>query len=106
MTTWTVPATVLRIVDGDTFHAQLQLGWHLQHTPPKGVRVLGVDTPERNEPLRWRAATGFARELLPVGSTVTLLSHEIDDFGRTLATVTLADGRDYATVMRAAGHQK
>lgn len=44
MTTWTVPATVARVVDADTLALVLDLGWHITLTT--NARVAGIDAPE------------------------------------------------------------
>jgi endonuclease YncB( thermonuclease family) len=112
---WKVPAVVERVIDGDTFKALIDVGWGIFHRPKKGIRVLAAggdpfDTPERNDPAAYAAANAYARLLLPVGGEVLIASYrittDVDDFGRTLAAVTLPDGRDYAAVMTAAGHVK
>ncbi len=108
---WRVPVKVLRVTDGDTFHAVINRGWHDTYRPPKGVRVLGVggspyDAPDNENPYGKKAATARARLLLPAGVEVMIESWALDDFGRTLASVTLPDGRDYAAVMTAYGHVK
>jgi endonuclease YncB( thermonuclease family) len=112
---WRVPGQVLRVVDGDTFIALLDVGWGIFHQPKKGVRVLAdgggaYDAPDRQTPEAMRAATVAARSLLPVGVEVLITSYriaaDVDAFGRTLASVRLPDGRDYAAVMTAAGHVK
>jgi endonuclease YncB( thermonuclease family) len=102
--TWTVRGTITRVVDGDTFDANLDLGWGIWII--KGVRslgrirVLGLDTPEMNTP-EGVMAKAIAQELLPVGSQVWIHSHDLDNFGRSLASITLADGTDYATTIAA-----
>lgn len=101
MTTWTVPATVNTVHDGDTFTAQCDLGWHIYLTTP--VRVAGVDAPELPTPAG-NAARDFVTQLLPPGANVLLMSRSLDKYGRALATVTLPDGRDLTTVIIAAGH--
>lgn len=42
---WNYSATVTRVVDGDTFDCEIDLGFDL--TIKKRVRVAGVDTPEK-----------------------------------------------------------
>ena len=42
---WNYKATVTRVVDGDTFDCQIDLGFDL--TIKQRVRVAGVDTPEK-----------------------------------------------------------
>lgn len=82
--TWTVPATVLRVVDGDTLQVELDLGWHLSLKVM--IRLSGVDTPEMRT-LLGRQAKAYVEALLPVGSKITVISNELDKYGRTLATV-------------------
>jgi endonuclease YncB( thermonuclease family) len=72
-------------------------------TLPEGV---WYDAPEKVERKRYKAATDYLTSLLPVGIKVTLLSYGFFTLGRTLASVTLPDGRDVATLMIAAGHSK
>lgn len=105
---------VTRVVDGDTIV--------LASSPPLTVRVLGIDCPEahanakcfRDERAgmgdcraglpRGRAAAGRARELLASGA-VTLEPGKPgahlarDRYGRTLAYVRMADGRDFGLVL-------
>lgn len=57
-------ATCVRIVDGDTFVARVQLGFFA--SIQINVRLHGVDTPERNE-FGNAEATTFLRELLGEG---------------------------------------
>lgn len=106
-----VPAKVLRVVDGDTFHAVLNRGWHDTYRPPKGLRVLldgggKYDAPDNEDPYAKNAARARARLLLPAGIEVMIASYELDDFGRTLCSVTLPDGRDLGTLMFTLGHAK
>jgi micrococcal nuclease len=84
--------TVRRVIDGDT----------LEVVTPSGkverVRVIGLDTPEIVDPRRPVQCFGLeastrAKELLPVGSTVTLQDDPTQDardrYGRLLAHVIL-----------------
>lgn len=95
--TWTVRATVGRIVDGDTFVATFDLGWGVvrSETPgsPCRVRLLGYNAPERGDPDH-AAATAALAEALPAGTVVWLRSHRLDAFGRALCNVMLTDGTD------------
>jgi micrococcal nuclease len=112
------PTPVARVVDGDTIV--------LASSPPLTVRVLGIDCPEAHANAkcfrderegmgecraglpRGRTAAARARELL-AGGAVTLepakpgakLAH--DRYGRTLAYVRLADGRDFGLIMVSEG---
>lgn len=100
MTTWTVPATVLRVVDGDTVRLLLQLGWHL--TFEANVRVIGVNAPELGTE-EGKQAKAYAQTLLPAGSEVTFVSKQLDKYGRPLGTINCR-GADFGALMRLAGH--
>lgn len=106
----TLDATGTAWWDGDTVNALVSMGRHdygLVH-----IRCAGYNAPEIHGATKpaGEAAAVYARSLAEVGAIVFLNSlafqaaDEEDDFGRMLATVTLADGRDLAAVMIAAGH--
>jgi micrococcal nuclease len=90
-------ATVLRVVDGDTLDVSTDTRGRLR------VRVLGIDTPEVHRP-GWSVgcwgpeAQRFATETL-TGQRITLTTDPTQDvhdrYGRSLAYVNLADGRDF-----------
>jgi len=91
------PAKVERVIDGDTFVADIDvvLGIVLDD---ERIRVAGFDAVERNEP-RGQDARLAAAALLG-GKTVTLRVHASrDKYGRVLAGVTLPDGTDFAALM-------
>jgi len=98
--TWTVKATVERIVDGDTFVAKLDLGWGIYHSEIKGcpcrIRILNYNTPERTSPDYQRAIAAIAA-IIPVGTMVWVVSHRLDSFGRALCDVILKDGTNLLT---------
>jgi len=103
----TTPCTVVRVVDGDTFHCTLSNGEEVK------VRLIGVDTPEsadnpkaRRDSERTgqsleeiikmgRQAKEFTKRLLPKGEKVYLEFdvQKTDKYGRLLAYVWLSDGR-------------
>lgn len=99
---WTVPATVLRVVDGDTVHLDLDLGWGIGIE--KNCRILGINAPEMNTP-EGVAAKAYASTLLTVGDIVVFLSHQLDKYGRPLGEIK-RNGEDFAAQMLAAGHAK
>lgn len=78
-------ALVVRIVDGDTI--DVEIGGYR-----RTVRYIGIDTPERGQPL-WSEATEANRALVE-GATVALASDvsETDRHGRMLRYVYLVDG--------------
>jgi len=99
------PATVVRVVDGDTVDVQLEGG------AIERIRLIGIDTPEVVDPRKpvqcfGREASAHAHELLDSqGVTVELDSSqgERDIYGRLLAYVWLPDGRNFGEVMIADG---
>lgn len=100
MTTWTVPATVLKITDGDTAHLLLDLGWSI--SLQARCRVAAINAPELSTP-EGKAAKAYAETLLPLGTVVTFVSKRLDNYGRPLGHI-LWDGRDFGQAMIAAGH--
>src|SRR5262245_10590197 len=101
---WQCRGTVVRVKDGDTFVADLDLGWTVRlKANDKGtgygvIRVLDLYCPEMNEP-GGPEAKAYAEQLLPVGTQLTLTSHGLDSFGRSLSKVTLFNGADFAEAM-------
>lgn len=91
-------STVLRVLDGDTLDVRDDNRGRLR------VRVLGIDTPEVHRP-GWSVgcwgpeAERSATETL-TGQRITLTADPTQDandrYGRTLAYVNLADGRDFS----------
>src|SRR5690606_34629252 len=74
------------------------------------VRARHFNTPEKGdlaecefERIKAAQATEAARRLLPRGAVVRLANFGRDRYGRLLATITLADGRDLAAEMIGAG---
>lgn len=83
-------ATVTSIYDGDTFRADIDLGFNLK-IANEPIRLLGIDTPEirgeeRSEGLK---AKEYVESKIPVGSQVYLLTEKdkAGKYGRYLATV-------------------
>lgn len=65
---YTYDALIVRVVDGDTVDAEVDLGFSLKYNAR--FRIKGLDTPETWRPkseaerVHGKAATGFATELL------------------------------------------
>lgn len=77
--------SVLRVIDGDTVDLLVDLGFRLQAT--LRFRLLGVDTPERDEP-GWSDASLFtATWLKERAGTLRARTYKADSFGRWLADV-------------------
>lgn len=103
--------TVVKIVDGDTVKVTVK-GWP-EYFSPIDVRVYGLDTPEHVMPpaqtvcevALGKAAAGFAAQLARPGDKIKITWDRMhhDKYGRLLGAVTLADGRDWAKTMIAAG---
>ena len=104
--------TIVRWVDGDTVDVQVDLGFTI--TANQRVRLAGIDTPEMhstNADERAKAGLSrfYAQSIAPVGAAVmvaTAKARADDKYGRWLAKITLADGRDVATTMIGAGFGK
>lgn len=94
-------AEVLRWIYGDTLDVRADLGFDRISLQIR-LRVLGFDAPEVRGATREAglAAARKAAELAPVDSWVLIRTHHKDSFGRWLANVELADGRDFAAAMR------
>lgn len=111
---WVPRVTVTRVVDGDTFRGDLDLGWGVtlpdQERGGMGsFRVYGINAPERHGATRAAgdAAAEYLASLLVWETSYPILSYAVrweDDFGRTLADVELPDGRLVSTAMIEAGH--
>jgi endonuclease YncB( thermonuclease family) len=98
---WQGAATVQELIDGDTFKADIDLGFKIRITT--NVRVFGCNAPELPTPAGLKALA-FIKTVLRPGEIVTLSSKRLDKFGRAEATVTLADGRDLTNLMLTSGN--
>lgn len=114
MTAWTVPGTVRSVYDGDTLtvnvdleRLDIDLGWHItliqRITDVVHVRLAHIDAPELGHP-GGVEARDFLRLLLPVGAELTLTSHSLDKYGRTLGTIVTPNAADIGEAMIASGH--
>lgn len=117
-------ATVVNLHDGDTIdvdivlaktgrHAlDVDLGFNV-HRDRRGtvlerqsVRIFGCNAPELAS-VEGKASLAYLQTLVKVGDVVSLVSHGWDKYGgRVDGAVTLADGRDLAATMIAAGQAK
>jgi endonuclease YncB( thermonuclease family) len=80
---WTVSGTLVRTVDGDTFDANLQIWTNLYAV--ERIRILGVNTPETNQPGFWAAKAytdNWAKDL-----PFLVEACKRDNFGRLLGKV-------------------
>lgn len=99
---YTATGHVVRVIDGDTFDAELRV-W-LSVTMHERVRVYGVDTPEMKGATRPAALLelAFAEEWLRRGP-FHVRTCARDSFGRLLGIVT-RDGTELATALIGAQH--
>lgn len=104
MAIWTVPGVVKRVVDGDTLVVDLDQGWRSWRHDER-VRLAGVNAPELDT-AEGKAAAAFVRALLPAGTVVTVVSRELDKYGRVLGVVRLEDGRLLADLLLTSGHAR
>jgi len=102
-------AIVLRVVDGDTFDALVDLGFNI--SKKQRFRVKDVDTPEtwrpdtQAEKEHGQLAKAFVKDLIE-DKQVFLTSVKSAVFSRYEAHVTLNDGRDLKTLLIENGFQK
>ena len=69
------------------------------------LRVMGINAPELGDKPAGIDARDYARTLLHPGDLCQVTSHGWDAYARRFdGDITLADGRDFATVMVEAGH--
>src|SRR5262249_42439087 len=86
---WCLPAfaaftgSVVSILDGDTIEVQPE-------KRPEPIRLKGIDGPEKGQAYGKRAKQAASE--LGFGKQVTLQTHGLDKYGRTIADVLLPDG--------------
>lgn len=98
-------ATVVRVLDGDTFEAMCDLGFRAWYRC--SCRVLDLWCPELSESGGYEAkyaALDLFLGRIPSPPPVLIHSTKLDGFGRALVAVTLADGTDFATRMIEGGY--
>lgn len=111
---WTYRARAFEAVDGDTVRVDVDLGFRL--TLRQTVRLAGINAAELTAPGGPSARSWLAGWLVDAHTVarantdwpliVTTRKHDGqgDKYGRWLASISRADGRDLATDMIAAGH--
>lgn len=109
-------ATCAKVVDGDTFDFDIDLGFKITHRIR--VRLQDVDTPEMNSKLasereHAKEATAFVRTHLlndvgPDSPWVIIKTKKdrIGIYGRYTASVMLSDSTDLGTLIMEAGFEK
>ena len=96
---YTYNIELLRVVDGDTIDAKIDLGFNVKIK--KRIRFLGIDTPESRtrdleEKARGLAAKDRVIELLEGANTIQLCSHGVGKYGRCLGelSIDVVDGKE------------
>jgi len=90
---YTYEAKVVRVVDGDTIDALIDLGFNV-HKKIR-IRMVGINTPESRtrdleEKKRGLAAKARLKEILKENKNkFTLESHGVGKYGRCLAIITI-----------------
>jgi len=101
-------AEVIRIVDGDTLDAEIDIGFDV--FVKKRIRLFGIDTWESRtkdleEKKKGLAAKARLEELLHKnGNKFLLQSHELGKYGRVLGSIILDDDRDACDILVEEGH--
>jgi endonuclease YncB( thermonuclease family) len=85
---------VVKLHDGDSFEL-------LRGKRTVGVRVFGIDCPERGQPFAARAKS-FTASLIGNADVVVIVK-DVDRYGRTVGDVVLADGRHLSHELLRAG---
>jgi len=94
-------ATILRVVDGDTVHAEVDLGLDIRVRVT--LRLAGINAPEIGTPEGIAAKAWLVDQLGSGSLVVRTVKDRREKFGRYLATL-LVDGRDLNQAMIDAGH--
>ena len=100
---YTYNIELLRVVDGDTIDAKIDLGFNV--SVKKRVRFLGVNAPESRtrdleEKAKGLAAKDRVKQLLEGTKTIQLKSHGVGKYGRCLGElhIDIVDGQKKVTL--------
>ena len=101
---YTYKICLLKVVDGDTIDAEIDLGFDIR--VKKIVRFMGINAPESRtkdleEKARGLAAKNRVKALLEGCKNITLKSHGVGKFGRCLGELHLdvVDGQEKLTLV-------
>ena len=91
---YTYKAKCLRVIDGDTIVAEVDLGFSTFKRV--NVRLLGIDAPEvRTRDLKEKKKGLISKEYLEdifaINKEFTLVSNKLDKYGRCLGTIMIGD---------------
>lgn len=81
---YTYAATVRRVVDGDTLHVTIEVGYGIKLR--EKLRLAGIDAPELKTP-EGEKAKRFVMKLLPPGAQIVIRSSKDDKYGRFVADI-------------------
>lgn len=101
MADWQYQGIIDRIIDGDTCVVDLDMGMRVWQKQVH-IRIAGINAPELTTDAG-KIAKAFIEALLPIGTIVTIVSHQFDKYGRLLASVDW-DSNDWASVMLTSGN--
>jgi micrococcal nuclease len=97
----TYPAALKHLVDADTYDLDIDLGFEIRVR--QRVRLLGLNTPEKNT-AEGKAANTWATDWFAQhGPDLVVETHRKEKYGRWLATITAADGACLNTDLLDAG---
>ena len=86
---YTYNAKLIRVTDGDTVHALIDVGFRLFSEQP--LRLYGINAPEIKTP-EGKLAKAHLTELLGTGDQLTIKSYkDTEKYGRYLAEIYLPD---------------
>lgn len=101
-------AMITRVVDGDTVHAQVDLGMDVYMNTT--LRLAHINAPENSTP-EGQAATATLRKMLgwsivdvPPPVTIQTIKDHKEKYGRYLAVIILADGTNLNQYMVDSGN--
>lgn len=87
---YTYKAKCIRVIDGDTIVAEVDLGFDTFKKVK--VRLMGIDAPETRtrdleEKKRGIAAKEYLEDVFATSKEFTLVSNKVDKYGRCLGTI-------------------
>ena len=106
---YTYNAKVIRVIDGDTFECQIDVGFSITITAK--LRLAEIDTPESWRPINeaerahGNEAKTFVEDLI-LNKQVVIATEKTGKYGRYIAYVRLPDGRDLTTLLIESGFEK
>lgn len=103
MTVYVVPATIVRVVDGDTVHCNLDLGWGVFKIDAP-VRLDLIDAPELSTDAGKVSRKYLVDTLADLPRPCTVTSRSIDKYGRVLASVHVETLGDLSQLLIASGN--